>query len=250
MILFGHRGAAGEAPENTLTGFRYAYQIGVRAFELDVHLSADDELVVIHDATLLRTAGIDAPVRDYTVAELASLEAKARFPDWSEPAFVPTLAQVLQSFPTLEEYQIEIKRAPLESYPRICARLVDLIRSLGLTMPITISSFDPDALHAMREFAPEIPRSLIGAFDGPTWIDDARALGCKNVCIPYKTGSLDTVALAHRHGMSVTGWPANTAKEVALLQAWQVDSITTDYPSVVIPLLDGGPMQPNGNRHA
>ena len=49
MILFGHRGAAGEAPENTLTGFAHAVRVGVRAFELDVHLTLDGELVVIHD---------------------------------------------------------------------------------------------------------------------------------------------------------------------------------------------------------
>ena len=105
-ILYGHRGAAGHAPENTLDGFLYARQIGVRAFELDVRFSADDQLVVIHDETLERTTHTIGRVRDFTVAQLNALDACA---SWPNPAGVPSLVAVLQSHHDLPAFQIEVK---------------------------------------------------------------------------------------------------------------------------------------------
>src|SRR5262245_48572737 len=90
-LIFGHRGAKGEAPENTLSGFSYARSVGVEAFELDVHLSADHELMVIHDATVDRTTNGNGPVAGFTAAELAALDARAGFAAWGVPVGVPRL---------------------------------------------------------------------------------------------------------------------------------------------------------------
>src|SRR5439155_21621382 len=76
MLLFGHRGARGEAPENTLAGFAHARRAGVAAFELDVRPTADGRLAVIHDATVDRTTNATGAVSDFTAADLARLDAR------------------------------------------------------------------------------------------------------------------------------------------------------------------------------
>ena len=80
-IIYGHRGAAGEAPENTVTGFSYARSIGVRDYEFDAHLTRDGELAVIHDGSVDRTTNGRGTVEAMTMDELRALDAYARFPD-------------------------------------------------------------------------------------------------------------------------------------------------------------------------
>ncbi|MBX3013751.1 MAG: glycerophosphodiester phosphodiesterase [Caldilineaceae bacterium] len=237
MPLFGHRGAAGEAPENTLAGFAHAQRIGVRAFEFDVRLSADGELVVLHDESPLRTAGVAGSVHDFTVAQLQAMDARVPFPDWPEPTPIPTLAQVLQTFPQLDAYQIEIKRADPANLPSICRRLTALIESAGVAARVVVSSFDPDALAMMRTVAPQLPRAYIGAFDNEGWIEQALALGCTDVCIPHKTGTDAVVQLAHAHQLAITGWPGNSVADLRHLTAWRVANITTDYPQQALAFL-------------
>ena len=94
MHVYGHRGAAGEAPENTLGGFRHALEHGVHHFELDIRLSADGVPLVIHDPDTLRTTGIDRAVRTSCFNELASLDAAATFP-WRSREPLPTLRTLL-----------------------------------------------------------------------------------------------------------------------------------------------------------
>ena len=110
MQVYGHRGAAGEAPENTLGGFEHAWARGVRRFELDVHLAADDRLVVVHDARLHRTTGRSALVASLSSAELAALDARRGAPPWPRREGVPTLEAVMRALPRVESWQIEVKK--------------------------------------------------------------------------------------------------------------------------------------------
>ena len=94
-LIMGHRGAMGHAPENTMASFRKAVELGVEAIELDVHLSSDGKLVVIHDETLDRTTDGQGPVVAKTLTELKALDAGS----WYKPEFagerIPTLEEVL-----------------------------------------------------------------------------------------------------------------------------------------------------------
>ncbi|MCC6790879.1 MAG: glycerophosphodiester phosphodiesterase, partial [Thermomicrobiales bacterium] len=109
MRLISHRGARFEAPENTVSGFRYALGIGIDSFELDVHLTFDDQLVVIHDATIDRTTNGSGHVADMTLAEIQSFDARAGFADWPESCVVPTLRQVLDVIGEVPYLEIEVK---------------------------------------------------------------------------------------------------------------------------------------------
>ena len=99
MIVFGHRGARGEAPENTLSGFGFALGLGVDGLELDVRLSADGQLVVIHDETVDRTTDAAGPVAAFRADQLARLDARGSCPEWPQRVGVPTLEQVLRQTP-------------------------------------------------------------------------------------------------------------------------------------------------------
>src|SRR5688572_2391261 len=97
MLLYGHRGAGGEAPENTEAAFRYARALYLDGVQLDVRLSSDDELVVIHDETVDRTTTSRGRVASMKASKLAGLDARGNFPGWPEPVGVPTLDDAFDS---------------------------------------------------------------------------------------------------------------------------------------------------------
>lgn len=234
MLVYGHRGARAEAPENTIAGFAFAERVGVQAVELDVRLSADEELVVIHDATVDRTTNASGAVATLTAAELGRLDARKTYPAWPEPVGVPTLATVLASFGRIPYWAIEVKQDTPERTELVCRRLATMIEHYGLGERATVSSFVPAALAHIRQFAPRLPRAYIGAFDQPHFLQTALDLGCRQVDVPIATGSATVVHAAREQGMRVTGWPCNSAEALRLLVDWGVDQVTTDYPSMAL----------------
>ena len=237
IILYGHRGARGEAPENTVAGFEYARRLGINAFELDVRLTADGRLAVIHDAKVDRTTDAIGEVATFSAAQLALLDARGRFRDWPMPCGVPILDDVLASIGLDERLEIEIKTDSPARLEQVCDRLVASAERYKLAGRATFSSFDPTALDILSHRAPEWPRGYIGAFDGPQWLETALTHGCTQVDVPVTSGSKQIVRAAHTCGLRVTGWPGNTAEQLTTLVDWGVDGITTDYPSLALPFL-------------
>lgn len=232
MILYGHRGARGEAPENTLTGFRYGLELGLTAFEFDVHLTADDQLVVIHDPTVDRTTNGSGPVAAKTVAELAKLDARSVFPEWPEPAGVPTLTEVLEIVAGVEHMEIEMKTDEPAHLERVAELLLAAIARFNIADRVTVTSFDPVALEAVARLASGQRRGFIAKFESASDIATAQRLGASQCGIPIKTGSKERVQETHAVGLAVVGWQGNTREDVETLLDWGVDGITSDYPSV------------------
>lgn len=237
MIVYGHRGAKGEAPENTLPGFAHAYRAGLRAFELDVRLTADGQAVLMHDAAVDRTTNGSGLAAEMTREQLARLDARAAFPDWPESCPVPTLADLLAVLPGDVRLEIEIKRDDPRRLEILGAQLVALISDFDITERVTISSFDLNALHILRRLAPRLPRAYIGAYDQPQFLAAALELECAQADIPLTTGSLTVVREAQANGLRVTGWPGNTPEQLHALVEWKVDAITTDFPGIALPFL-------------
>lgn len=239
-VVFGHRGAAGEAPENTLGGFAYAYQAGVRAFELDIRLSKDAELVVIHDPSLDRTTDGSGPVKNLSRAELSRLNAAHSFPDWPAREGVPALEEVLERYHSrIAEWQFEIKtdsRVPPETISRL---LTKLIARYGLLERATITSFDPRALAIARRSEAQLTLGLIFAPGQPIDTGQARSLGCSELCIPVSSGSPGLISSLQKAGFRVTGWLGNRSADLERLLGWGVEAITTDVPSFAIPYIRG-----------
>ena len=231
--LTGHRGAGGEAPENTLSGFRYAKGIGLTAVEFDVRLSRDGELVVIHDATVDRTTNGTGLVADFTAADLAALDARAGFPDWPETCGVPTLIEVLDVVDDLAYLQIEIKRDELIRLERLVPAVLRLIGERGLTDSVRITSFEPTALALVQRQAPGQACGYLGAWDSPEYLETARHLGCRWAHVSPHTSSAEMVAACRAAGLGVFGWGCNNQQALDRLLAWGVDGFTTDYPTTM-----------------
>lgn len=241
MIVYGHRGAKGEAPENTTAGFAYARSLGIGGIELDVRLSVDHELVVIHDKTVDRTTNATGPVADFTAAELGRLDARGTCPDWHEPVGIPTLDEVLAQFsdPDAPTLQIEVKPDSPERIEVVCDRLVAVLGRTEVGRRVTVSSFDPEALRTIRRLAPDLRCAYIGAYDTPAFLDLAVKLGCRHADIPLATSAPATVREARARGLRVTGWFGNTPDELRTLLAWGVDHFITDEPTAALAFLAG-----------
>ena len=236
--LFGHRGAAYEAPENTLTGFAYAWKIGVRSFELDVRLSADQQLVILHDESLQRTTGVAHKVGELTAAQLAELNATGLFPGWHEKATIPLLEDVLKTYAReLKSMEIEIKSTSPENLEVLCPKLVEQIERFEIANRVVVTSFDPHALGIVRRIAPDLRRAFISHYDRPEHLETALRLGCYRACIPLHYSNKATVQAAHAAGLNVTGWQGDSVEMLETLLDWDVDAITSNRPSLALDFL-------------
>jgi len=247
--LFGHRGAAGVAPENTLPSFRRALADGVDVFELDVHATRDGEVVVVHDPTLERTTDGVGPVSALTFAELGRLDAGHRFsvdggrtfPFRGQGVRIPRLAEVLQEFPAVP-LNIEIK----SEGGAIVAAVVRMVRAARA--PIVLAAEHDTIMQAIRAAAPEIPTSLatgeVAAFIGALQAGEAPSLpdGAVALQIPPSFGdvilvSVASVAAAHALGAEIHVWTINDPGEARRLLDLGCDGIMTDVPHTVRPVI-------------
>src|SRR5690606_24791471 len=117
--IVSHRGAAFEAPENTIPGFEHALRLGMTTVEFDVHITADDQLVVIHDATVDRTTNGTGAVNQMTLSELQALDARAIHTDWPEPCRIPTFEETLRALAGMPNMEVEIKSDTPENMRRV-----------------------------------------------------------------------------------------------------------------------------------
>lgn len=236
-IIFGHRGAAGEAPENTMTGFHYAWeQAGVRSFELDVHLTKDEDLAILHDATLDRTTNGTGYVGDYTMDELRSFDARSIFKETSAPASIPSLDEFLDEFAgRLDNLQLEIKTDTPIVLDEVVRRVLTLLKVYDIREKTVVTSFDTYPLKRVRQLSPSQRCGLIAMHYSEQDLANALSIGCWNTCIPlHNPGSKELIRKAREAGLQTTGWLGNTIEEVDTLLSWGVDSITTNFPTQII----------------
>jgi glycerophosphoryl diester phosphodiesterase len=236
--IYGHRGAQGEAPESTIPGFRHAIALGLDAVEFDVQLTADNHLVVIHDATLDRTTNGTGPVANLTLAELQALDARAQFPDWPEPCTIPTLADVFDVVGQLPALLVEIKRDTPDRLDVVVPAVIDLVRQRNLTGQVTLSSFDPYALELAAQIAPEIPRIINGAWREPGTRERAIAAGVTGTDFDYKQVGREHLDWARSNNLWIIAWPCHTEEAFHALQAFDIDDVGSDCPSRILPLVN------------
>ncbi|MEG2695753.1 MAG: glycerophosphodiester phosphodiesterase family protein, partial [Acinetobacter sp.] len=115
MRIIGHRGARGEAPENTLRGFQYIHDLGIRAVEFDVRQLKDDELIIMHDDNFLRTTAIDQALYALSSTELEPYNQANIWMDW-EKQITPTLRQSLKIMHDFEHIEVEVKAVETAQY--------------------------------------------------------------------------------------------------------------------------------------
>lgn len=232
MIVYGHRGAKGEAPENTLAGFSHAYRHGIRHFELDLVLSKDGKPMIIHDLTVDRTTGQKGAVTSFTSEELAAMDArKGATPSWSEKVGIPALETLLDEFTDLEHLQLEVKKDNRQRLNVLCNRLTEIIQRRNLYQRVTVTSSDVWFLQQIRRRDKNITIGLVAERKFPRPINVASRLHCEFLCVNWKICSKSLVDDAHRRGMHVSAWTVNRIHDMLELEQQGVNSIISDFPT-------------------
>jgi glycerophosphoryl diester phosphodiesterase len=220
----GHRGASALAPENTLRAIELAIDLGLDLVEVDVYLSRDGELVVIHDADLRRLAGRPEAVADLTAVELSHV-------DLGEGQGVPRLVDVLALARGRIGIYVELKGE------RTGEMLGRLVRSGGTEGVEVISgSFDPALVRGLRERAPDIPRSvLFGRTSIPTMIDVCAAVDARYAHPCFRPLDVTVVDALHGAGLMVMAPHTNDPQEARAFADLGIDVLATDDPRVLVP---------------
>ena len=234
--VFGHRGAMGYAPENTFASFERAVQIGVDAIELDVHLTADGEVVVIHDEDLSRTTSGEGIVGEKTLAEIAQVDAGSRFSPAYAGQRVPTLGEVLAWAKGKVVLDIEIKGGPWP-YPGLEQKVVDLIRQHDMVEQTIVISFHHPTVATVKALAPELATGTLWSAQPIDPVAVARAAGANAILPFWSYVDEETVERAHAAGLSVHPWATSAPAVVERLIELGVDSICSNHPDVVVEAL-------------
>ncbi|WP_434456391.1 glycerophosphodiester phosphodiesterase [Stutzerimonas urumqiensis] len=237
IALYGHRGARGEAPENTLASFRQCLAQGVDRCELDLHLSRDGELVVIHDPTLTRTTGRTGRVSDLDVAELTQLDARRGGPGWPEPCPIPTLGSLFEQC-AFSHWQLEVKSASVKRARALVVTLDALVRRYALIDQVTLTSSSRTVLQAARELAPQLSLGLVAEGSRIDPIETAKGYGCSLLAIEWTLCTPSLVQDAQQQGLHVSSWTVNDPETMQRLADMGVDSLITDYPGLAKAVLE------------
>lgn len=229
-LRIAHRGASGSAPEHTASAFRRAVDLAVDMIELDVQLSADHQLIVMHDLTLERTSNGQGPVRDRTLAELKSFDCGS----WYDSAFagekILSLPEVIGLLPANVALNVEIK-ALEGDWAELVANLSTLLRRTARLGSTIISSFQVGALRALRQIELEARIGLLthdASFRG-IW-DVAEELSAYSIHPFFALLDRDWITEAHRHNCRVITWTVNQPADMERLVAWGVDGVISDHP--------------------
>ncbi|WP_324659150.1 glycerophosphodiester phosphodiesterase [Bacillus cereus] len=236
-LIFAHRGVKGTHPENTMIAFQEAERIGAHGIELDVHLSKDGELVVIHDETVDRTTNGVGLVSEKTVEELQLLDAGS----YKDPSFheakIPTLREVFIWLSTTNlQLNIELKTDVIH-YPNIEEKAVALVREYHLSNQIVFSSFNHDSVSLLAEIAPEIPRAIL--YDTPLAdpISEAKHREASGLHPNFQLLTKEFVQLAQEQGYVFRPYTINEYKDLQTMINYGVDVIITDWPARAFELL-------------
>ncbi|MBV1882653.1 MAG: hypothetical protein KUG82_13530 [Pseudomonadales bacterium] len=234
--LYGHRGAKGEAPENTLAGFEYLRGLGINRVELDIRLSLDDELIVLHDDTLDRTTNGTGSIKSHLSQHLATLDARKSYPQWPGITGVPRLTQVLADWPNLESIQLEVKATKTSELHIIAKKLRHLIADFEMEERAIITSSHKGFLQLSRNLSQINTREIAHGFVAKrfcrTPIQTARQLRCQYLCAYHKLITPRLVKQAHQFDILISAWTVNSKEEASNLTTMNIDSLITDIPSL------------------
>ena len=239
MKVYAHRGYSGKYPENTMLAFRKAAETGCDGIEMDVQLTKDGEVVIIHDERIDRTTDGTGFVRDYTLEELRKFNAGAIKGD----------ACGFEPIPTLEEYcrwakdqnlvtNIEIKSG-VYYYAELEEKTLALVRKYGLEKKIIFSSFNHTSIALLRRLAPEIPCGALVEHEG---LGNA-GYYCEKYDFQYyhpgfKGLDAGTVKNCKEHNIPINVWTVNDMGTLEQLYEWGCEGAISNYPGVCMGWLD------------
>jgi glycerophosphoryl diester phosphodiesterase len=232
--VWAHRGASAIAPENTLAAFRLAHELGADGVELDVQLSADGHVVVIHDETLDRTTSGKGPVCRRTLEELRALDASYGWEGFLGER-MPVLDEVLELLgPTGMTINIELKNS-VEPYPGLEQAVVGLVAAAGVADKVIYSSFNHiSATELARSSQPSAVGLLFSDILAEPWsYAERRDVSALHPHWRYVDFVPETVERCHAAGLAVNVWTVDSPSTARRLADLGVDAVISNCPDEV-----------------
>jgi len=254
--VIAHRGSSGTHPENTLVSFQKGVDVGADILEMDIHLTADGQIVVIHDPTVDRTTNGAGTVASKTLADLKVLDAGFRFtpdggitfPFRGKGVKIPTLEEVLDAFPQMP-MNVEIKA----NDPKLIAGFLELLekRNRYTDVMVLVAAEAAELMAEVRSqqplavtghCSPEVKRFLACSLVHLPWLFKPKAPAMQ---VPYRRGWFRVVTPtfvrhAHTLGMEVHVWTINEEDDMIDLLQMGADALFTDFPGRMRKLVDSG----------
>jgi glycerophosphoryl diester phosphodiesterase len=234
--VFAHRGVSAHAPENTLSAFKQALDLKADGIELDVSLTADGHVVVIHDGVIDRTTNGTGNVKDLKLDELRQYDAGS----WFDPKFkgqtIPTLDEVLNLVGEKLFTNIELKNlnAPFD---QLSEKTCKIVKDHGLTNRVIFSSFNPWALVEAHRHLPEVPRGLLlppGRLGKVFKIAFGWWVDYQSLHPHYPAVTPQMIRQANNKGFKVLAYTVNQPEDMARLMKLGIDGIITDDPGLAM----------------
>lgn len=233
MRIIGHRGARGEAPENTLAGFQYIHALGIHAVEFDVRQLKDDELIIMHDDNFLRTTGIDQALYDLNSTELEAYNQANIWMDW-DTQITPTLTQTLNIIHDFEHIEVEVKAVAtkIEAEKLVLALQKQL---QGFEQTTVITSFALKIHQALEQQKSSFKRGLLIEEDiKELAIEQALQLGCCHIGWMNQLATDEMIQATQKAGLSMSVWTVNDIQRAKQLQKLGIDGLITDFPKMML----------------
>ena len=251
-LVIAHQGGDGLWPGNTMFAFEQAAKLGVDVLEMDLHITKDGVLVLMHDETVDRTTDGTGLVEEMGLAELKGLDAGY---DWSpddgdtypyrgQGITVPTLEEVFRAFP---EYRMTIEIKKTEG--SMAAPFCDLIRAYGMQDQVLVASFHDERMEEFRQVCPEVATSsarqettvfvlMSKAFLGRLYSPAFYALQVPEESSNITVMTAQFVRAAHERNLEVEPWTIDDPEQMQRYIDWGVDGIITDRPDLMLEILD------------
>lgn len=234
-LVFGHRGAKGYAPMNTLPAFELALAQGAHGIELDVHRTRDGYPVIVHDFTVNHTTDGTGLVVEKTLAELKALDAGSWFSEEFRGVRVPTLDEVFEAVGRQLIINVEIK-AEGEASDGVEEVVLDCIRRHAMQSRVIVSSFNPPTLKRFRALAPDIAIGFLH-YPGMDTFEAVRDLDYEAFHPFFETITAETIAEARSQQRIVNTWTVNDPQVAVHLRDLGVLGLITDYPDRILAAL-------------
>lgn len=221
MLIIGHRGAAGWEDENTLASFRRAVELGVDMIEMDVHLCADGDLIVIHDETLDRTSNGRGRVTEASLPRIQACRTR-------RGQIIPTLAEALEAINRRAAVNIELKGP--RTAEALGEAMTDFLGQGWRLSDFLISSFDREALLEFQRTHPDARIGLLLKKAPADWAALAGGLHLESINMSLQEVTPALVQIVHMRGWKLYVWTVNRRSEIKRMRDMGVDGVFTDYP--------------------
>ncbi len=231
-LNIAHRGAAARAPENTMVAFEMAVELGADAIELDLHVSRDGELVVIHDNTLDRTTDGQGPVHARSLQELKRLDAGRWFGEGFAGQRIPTLAEVLDRFSGKVPLALEVK-AGSAFFRGIEEKVVSALREHQAIAQVAVASFDHYALLRLKELEPCLRTGALLVGRPVSMPAVAQPSKADAMALEFSLVTKTEVDACHAAGLQLVVWVVNEPAQMRHFIDLGVDGIITDSPDLL-----------------